>query len=212
MPLALLHHRLRAGALLIACLNLGALQKQDDAADAARLIEMLDIRPGSTVADVGAGPGPLVPLMSRHVGPSGRLYATDINADRLGELRKLATSESLPNVTVLEGAAARTNLPDGCCEAIFMRHVYHHFADPNEMNASLLRSLKPGGRLAVLDFAPTAGKSSPPGSRNEGDAHGVMAVTVIEELKAVGFVDVREVSWPSRSVAVMARRPDSLPF
>jgi ubiquinone/menaquinone biosynthesis C-methylase UbiE len=49
---------------------------------------------------------------------------------------------------VVEGGLAQTNLPDECCDAVFMRHVYHHFGDPPAMNASLFRSLKPGGRLA----------------------------------------------------------------
>ena len=130
-------------ALLVASLgSLGAEQAQRDAADAAKLIEVLEIRPGATVADVGAGSGALVPPMSRHLG-CRPLVATDINAERIAEIRKLAASASLENVTVLEGAAAQTNLPDACCDAIFMRLVYHHFGDPAAMNTSLLRSLNP---------------------------------------------------------------------
>ena len=187
---------------------LDAYQAARDAADAAKLIEVLEIRAGASVADVGAGGGLLVPPMSRHLGSAGRLYATDINAERIAELKKLAASESLQNVTVLEGGAAQTNLPDVCCDAIFMRLVYHHFGDPAAMNASLLRSLKPGGRLAVLDFAPASKVSAPPGKRGEGDSHGVMPATVIEELKSAGFVDVREIDWPDVTIAIVGRRPE----
>jgi len=198
-----------AVALLAASLgSVAAYQADRDATDAAKLIEALEIRPGSTVADVGAGSGALEPAISRHLGPAGRLFATDINADRVSDIKKLAASASLQNVTVLEGAAAQTNLPDACCDAIFMRLVYHHFGDPAAMNASLLRSLKPGGRLAVLDFVPTSKVSAPPGKRGEGDSHGVMPATVIEELKAAGFVDVREVPWPQPTIAVIGRRPE----
>jgi ubiquinone/menaquinone biosynthesis C-methylase UbiE len=198
-----------AVALLAASLgSIAAHQADRDATDAAKLIEVLEIRPGSTVADVGAGSGALEPAISRHLGPAGRLYATDINADRLSEIKKLAASASLQNVTVVEGGAAQTNLPDACCDAIFMRLVYHHFGDPAAMNTSLLRSLKPGGRLAVLDFVPTSKVSAPPGKRSEGDSHGVTPATVIEELKAAGFVDVREVPWPPPTIAVIGRRPD----
>jgi predicted methyltransferase len=70
------------------------------------------------------------------------------------------------------------------------------------MNASLLRSLKPGGRLAVLDFTPATKVSASPGKRGEGDSHGVMPATVIEELKAAGFIDVREIPWSDPTVAV----------
>lgn len=212
MPLLGLFSRL-VGTLLVVYAGaaigpLAAYQEARDAADAAKLIEVLEIRAGATVADIGAGRGLLVPAMSRHLGSAGRLYATDVNADRLAEIRKLVASQSLPNVTVLQGADAQTNLPDACCDAIFMRLVYHHFGDPPAMNASLLRSLKPGGRIAILDFAPKSKASAPPGKRGEGDAHGVMPATVIEELKAAGFVDVRELTWPEPTVAIVGRRPE----
>jgi len=206
-PLRLLS-RLLATLLVAGAGPFHAYQDPRDAADAAKLIQVLEIRAGASVADVGAGDGLLEPPMSRHIGPTGRLYATDINADRLVELKKLKESESLANLTVLEGAAAQTNLPEACCDAIFMRLVYHHFGDPAAMNASLLRSLKPGGRLAVLDFTPASKVSAAPGKRGEGDAHGVMPATVIEELKSAGFVDVHEVPWPDPTVAVLGRRPE----
>ena len=185
-----------------------AQEGERDATDAAKLIDVLEIRPGATVADIGAGSGPLVTPLSRHVGSSGRVYATDVSADRISELRKLIASASLANVTVVEGGAAETNLPETCCDAVYMRLVYHHFGDPTAMNASLLKSLKPGGRIAVIEFKPKTGKTAPPGNRGEGDAHGVMPDTIIDELKAAGFVDVREVPWPSApSLAVIARKP-----
>jgi predicted methyltransferase len=90
-----------------------------------------------------------------------------------------------------------------------MRLVYHHFGDPPAMNASLLRSLKPGGRLAVLEFRPTSKVTGAPGKRAEGDSHGAMPATIIEELTAAGFVDVKEVPWPSApTFAVVAQRPE----
>lgn len=208
MPFLRLLSRLVGTLLLAGIAPFAAHQEARDAADAAKLIEVLEIRAGATVADIGAGGGALVPPMSRQLGPSGRLYATDVNADRLADIRKLVASQSLPNVTVVQGADAQTNLPDACCDAIFMRLVYHHFGDPPAMNASLLRSLKPGGRIAILDFAPKTKASAPPGKRGEGDSHGVMPATVIEELKAAGFVDVRELTWSEPTVAVIGRRPD----
>ena len=196
-----------AGTILVTALAFaGTTQADRDAADAAKLIEVLDIRPGSTVADVGAGSGPLVPLVSRQVGSTGRLYATDLNADRLADIKKVVASASLENVTVLQGGESQTNLPDGCCDAIFMRLVYHHFGDPPAMNASLLRALKPGGRLAILDFAPNSKVSAPPGKRTDGASHGVMPATVVEELKAAGFVEVSEVPWTAPTIAIVARR------
>jgi predicted methyltransferase len=77
------------------------------------------------------------------------------------------------------------------------------------MNASLLRSLKPGGRLAVLEFRPASGVTAAPGQRGEDNSHGMMPATVIEELTAAGFADVHEVPWPSApTFAVVAQRPE----
>jgi predicted methyltransferase len=104
---------------------------------------------------------------------------------------------TLEHVTVLEGGSARANLPDGCCDAIFMRHVYHHLGDPAAMNASVRQSLKPGGRMAVVDFAPDRGRCAPPGRRDTSTSHGVTPETVIEELRQAGFENVRQLPWPS---------------
>jgi ubiquinone/menaquinone biosynthesis C-methylase UbiE len=185
-----------------------ATQAANDTADAARLIDVLQLRPGAVVADIGAGSGLLTVPVARAVGPTGRVYATDVNPQRLDELRKAAIDAALQNVVVLAGAGAGTNLPDACCDAVFMRNVYHHFSDPPAFNASLFRSLRPGGRLAVADFSPTDGRSAPAGSRDSGDAHGVAPATVADELTAAGFIGVERVDWPSAGgFLVIARRP-----
>ncbi len=184
-------------------------QKQDDAADTARLIEVLEIREGSRVADIGAGSGDLTIPIARHVTRSGHVYSTDINPQRLSEIRNAVEQAGLQNVSIIEGASARTNVPARCCDAIFMRHVYHHLGDPPLMNASLMESLKPGGRIAIVDFQPDNGVSAPAGRRGTEVSHGVMPQTVIDELRAAGFIGVEQVSWPSRGYfLIVARRTD----
>ncbi|HXT69552.1 MAG TPA: methyltransferase domain-containing protein [Vicinamibacterales bacterium] len=197
--------RLHALAFVIACLTIGwssgplaqsaEAEAKQDAADIARLVELLEIRSGSVVADVGTAGGALSLLLSPIVGPTGRVFATDINKDRITEINAAVGKADARNITVVLGDANRTNLPDGCCDAIFMRHVYHHFGDPPRMNQSLLDGLKPGGRIAVADFLPTSKKSAPPGQRGNGDDHGIMPETVIQELKAAGFDNPHEETW-----------------
>lgn len=183
-------------------------QVPDNAADTARLAEVLELRDGSVVADIGAGAGPLTVLIAPHVGPKGRVFSTDINPERLREIREAVTIARLQNVTVVEGGSSRTGLSDECCDAMFMRDVYHHFAEPADMNASLLRSLKPGGRLAVIDFPPRGGRTAPAGARDQGVAHGILPADLIRELVAAGFAEVREADGPSPGYfLVVARKP-----
>lgn len=180
---------------------------QDDAADAARLMKALEIKAGLSVAEIGAGAGALTLAMAREVGASGHIYSTELGDDRVQKLQEAVTRANVPRVNVLTGAPAATNLPEGCCDAVFMRVVYHHFADPPAMNASLLRSLRPGGRLAVIDFLPRRGEAEMPEDRDEGDHHGVTPDTVVRELKEAGFEIVSTEPPKDRNFMVVARKP-----
>jgi SAM-dependent methyltransferase len=133
------------------------------AIEVARLVKLLELTPGMTVADVGAGLGAWTLQFSRWTGPSGRVWATDIDDVPLRSLRALISREQLSNVTVVEGAPAATNLPAECCDAILLRNVYHYVTDPAAMVRSLAASLKPGGRLAIVDFPPRPNSRVPPG-------------------------------------------------
>jgi ubiquinone/menaquinone biosynthesis C-methylase UbiE len=182
--------------------------RADDASDAARLIETLELKVGSTVGEIGAGEGELTILISRHVGPSGRVFTTELGQDRVRTLRAAVEKAAVDNVTIVEGEAARTNLPDGCCDAVFMRAVYHHFGDPPAMNRSLLASLRSGGRLAVLDFTPRGDEeASNPADRDDDGRHGVKAETVAKELVAAGFERIAVEDRKGRDFLVVVRKP-----
>jgi SAM-dependent methyltransferase len=125
------------------------------------------------------------------------VFATDIGKRQLDVLRESVQKEGLKNVTVIEGAAAATNLPAACCDAIFMRDAYHHIGAVEAFNKSLLASLKPGGQLAIIDFPPQPRSNLPPGTPANRGGHGVTAGMVVEELKAAGFTHVRTIEgWP----------------
>ena len=183
---------------------------QDEfARDAARLTKALDLTAGRTVADIGAGDGELTVALARIVGPTGRLYATELESDRLRAIRRAAESAGLKNVTVLEAHATRTNLPDRCCDALVVRNVYHHFENPALINKSLYQSLKPGGRLAVIDFRPDSAESADPTRRADGAQHGVTAATVVCELRQAGFELVAMEAESRRGFMVVMRRPSA---
>jgi SAM-dependent methyltransferase len=128
-----------------------------------RLVSLLRLEPGITLADVGAGLGAWSLRFARWTGASGRVYATDIGQEQLAALRALAAREGLANVTVLAGATDSTNLPAGCCDAILMRNVFHYLTEPAAMIRSLAASLQPGGRLAIVDFPPRPNTTVPAG-------------------------------------------------
>ncbi len=166
-------------------------------AEVPALAEVLQLKSGMTVADVGSGGGAMSLVLSRHLGESGRVYATDIRPEMLAEIRELVVRERLANVTVLEGGARSTNLPDGCCDAIFLRDVYHHLTSPAEINRSLLAALKPGGRLAIIDFEPEPGSKVPDGVPANRGGHGVPITVAVDEVRAGGLTFVRTLShWP----------------
>jgi len=164
--------------------------------DAPHLVDVLGLKPGMTVADVGSGGGSMTVVLGKWIGP-GRVYATDITEHALRWTRQLVEKEGLKNVTVLEGGADRTNLPAACCDALFLRHVYHHIGEIPAFNKSLLASLKPGGRLAIIDFVPSKGSPLPKGVPANREGHGIPIAVVIEELKAAGFTYERTIDrWP----------------
>ena len=178
-------------ALLIAVASIPVFT-QNNPRDAQRLIAELSIAPGMTVGEIGAGAGELTVLIAQHVGANGKVFSTEISEQRLGDIRKAVAAANVQNVEVLLAAVETTNLKEACCDAIFMRNVYHHFAQPAAINKSLFAAMKPGGRIAVIDFPPGNGKEAEtPAGRGTDGTHGVFKETVAKELEAAGFVRVK---------------------
>lgn len=217
--MAMVKHMTFALAIL-ALAATSALQAQDAAqiaqerreaeAEAPRLAEVLELKPGMVVADVGSGGGAMTVVLGKWIG-SGHVFATDITEHALRDTREYAKREGLSNVTVIEGAAAATNLPPACCDAIFIRNVYHHITQAEAFNKSLVASLKPGGRLAVIDFPAEPGSKLFPDVNPNRGGHGIPAAIVISEVSAAGVTHEKTIErWPDgkRGVfLVLFRKP-----
>ena len=177
-----------------------------------QLIVLLELKPGMTVADVGAGFGAWTTEFSRAVGPAGKVYTTDLGAAQLAALRDAGAREKLTNVTVIEGAAASTNLPAGCCDAILVRDAYHHFTQPMDIIRSLAAALRPGGRLAIVDFPPRQDTEVPAGVPANRLGHGVPPDVVVKEAGAF-LTHLRTIegwspkSQPAMLFLVLFRKP-----
>ena len=178
-------------ALLAGCGNWSGFGFRAEGREMPQLREVLALDKRRVVADVGAGNGELTFALAAEVGAKGRVFSTEIDPERLQRLRQAVAAARLDNVTVVEARSRESGLPPDCCDAIVLRRVYHHLSDPAQLNASLLRSLRPGGVLAVIDFPP-------PFFLGRG-RFGVAAEDVISEATAGGLQLLRRIDdWPGR--------------
>lgn len=221
LPAALQHNTVRqrreaGGPELVGCLAAfllalvlgvltqpsGAVADTNDPAFADRIAAELGVKPGATVAEVGAGRGEMTVLMAPKVGTAGRMYANEIDPDRLAEIRQRVADAGFGNVTVVTATATDTGLPADSCDAIYMIYVYHHLTDPAAYDRSILRALRPGGALFIADFYPTWLLGG----------MGVPQPQLVEQLTAAGFQTVHELTNcpPSRvfrQYCVLFRKP-----
>jgi tRNA A58 N-methylase Trm61 len=183
---------------------LGAAGEED-----ALIARILGLRPGMVVADVGAGSGKYTVGLAREVGDQGRVYATEIEERHLASIRERMSGEKVDNVTTVLGDQATLGLPDGCCDRVLLRLVYHHFSDPAAMRASLWRSMKPGALIAVVDVPPQKDWSALTGVPERG-GHGIELQDLVREMRSSGFELVHEQhDWPGETdgYALVFRRP-----
>lgn len=164
------------------------------------LARALGVAAGARVADVGAGDGAMAAAFSSLVGPAGLVYATEISAARVAGLAALTSRRGLTNLEVVTATLDDTGLVEGCCDAIYLRHVFHHIEDRAAMVRRLARALRPHGRVAVIDFAPG-------GLWFHGASHGVSADQVAQAFASAGWrVRERRDDWGGGTFLVVFDR------
>jgi ubiquinone/menaquinone biosynthesis C-methylase UbiE len=114
------------------------------------LVARLVLKPGSTVIDLGTGTGNMLQALSQAVGPKGRVVATDIHQDFLDRARE--RNPSLQNVEYVLGSETDPKLPPAKADLVLVLDAYHHFDYPEPMLAAIKKSLKNGGRLAIVEY------------------------------------------------------------
>jgi predicted methyltransferase len=138
-------------------------KERDDAGEIRQVVELLGIKSGMTVADVGAGSGYYAVALAPIVGPDGRVFAEDITPDYLTKLRKRVRDLGLQNVTVVRGETHDPRLPAHSFDVAILVHMYHEIAQPYGLLYNLAHALKPGASVGIVDaFGPTAKHGTPP--------------------------------------------------
>lgn len=116
------------------------------------LLDALKLKPGNTVADIGAGSGYFTVRLARRVGQQGKVFAVDIQQEMLDLLRKRLQRQKVENVTLVKGTMSDPKLPENSTDLILLVDVYHEFSHPWEMTTGMVRALKPGGRLVLVEY------------------------------------------------------------
>jgi len=118
----------------------------------AKLYDALKIKPGDVVADVGAGSGYHTFRLAKAVGPKGKVYANDIQKEMLAIIKARMEKDKVTNVETILGTETDAKLPENKVDLILLVDVYHEFSKPYEMTESMLKALKPGGRLVFVEY------------------------------------------------------------
>jgi ubiquinone/menaquinone biosynthesis C-methylase UbiE len=116
------------------------------------LVAALDIKPGSTVVDLGTGIGYMLPYLSAAAGPSGKVIAQDIFQDFLEKASQTVRQENLQNVSFVLGTEKNPNLTPDSADMIIALDAYHHFDYPDKVMAGIKSALKKHGRLVIIDY------------------------------------------------------------
>ena len=155
-------------------------REQEENPDGA--LDALKLKPGMTVADVGAGTGYMSLKLAKRVGPSGKVYAEDVQPEMLQQVRANAQKAKLANIQTVQGSFTDPMLPKGQMDLVLLVDVYHEFSEPQKMLQGIRASLKPDGRLVLLEYR----KEDPKIPIRE--EHKMTVAEVKTELEAEGFV------------------------
>ena len=116
------------------------------------IVKALGLKPGQSIADIGAGTGLFTRMFADRVGPEGTVYAVDVSPVFLKHIADKARKQGQSQIHPVRGTQDSTNLSPGSIDAAFLCDTYHHFERPERVLATIHKALRPGGRLFVIDF------------------------------------------------------------
>jgi ubiquinone/menaquinone biosynthesis C-methylase UbiE len=147
-----------------------------------QVMDAISLKPGMTIADIGAGRGRYTVWFAQRVGPEGKVYANDIDRESLAHLRRRCEAQGLANVEAVLGQLTDPKLPAGAIDIVFMINVYHHLADPVRLVRKALPGLRPGGVVAIVECDPSKDGFDPD--------HGTPKAKMLRQLGEAGLVGI----------------------
>jgi len=157
---------------------------RDERGEAQVVMDLAAIRPGMTVADLGAGEGYYTVRLAERVGADGRVLAQDISRDALERLGRRVERERLENISIKLGEPADPQLPPDSFDRVFMVHMYHEVTEPYAFLWRLWPALGTGGQIIVVESERPVGR------------HGLPHTLLFCEFEAVGYVLVEYIERP----------------
>ena len=165
-------------------------------------LDAIGIRQGMIVADIGAGTGYMSLRLAKRVGPTGKVYANDIQSEMLRRLRQNADSAKLKNIETVLGSDIDPMLPAGQLDLVLLVDVYHEFSQPQKMLRKIRESLRSTGRLVLLEYR----KEDP--SIPILTVHKMSVAEVKKELEAERFILSQVIeSLPRQHILILTRAP-----
>lgn len=157
---------------------------RDERGEAQVVMDLADIRPGMTVADIGAGEGYYTVRLAERVGADGRVLAQDISREALDRLGRRVERERLENISIKFGDTDNPQLPSDSFDRIFMVHMYHEVAEPYAFLWNMWPALNAGGQIVVVESDTPVGR------------HGLPHTVLFCEFEAIGYVLVEYIERP----------------
>jgi len=148
---------------------------RDERLQINRVMDLLGITSGKSVADIGAGSGWFTVRAARRVGASGSVYAVDINPGATKYVEDRARKEQLQNVKTILSTPDDPRLPENAVDAVLLLKTYHEVAHPMELLRNLRPALRPGAKIGIID------------RNGNGEDHGIGSEVVIREAKEAGY-------------------------
>ena len=186
---------------------------KDRATSVRTLVSHLGLGEGSVIADIGAGNGKDTWVFAEIVGETGKVFAEEIDQDKVKSLKDSAEKKNLAQVIAMLGSSVSPCLPPDSVDLVYMNRVYHHFAKPREMLRGIWRSLRPGGYLVIVDQRRGTLHDWVSRHERENKHYWIAETTVVREAREEGFVFTAcaEEFWHEKEPFVLVfQRPEKL--